>query len=127
MLTRAGRAVFFNYAPCLISQDVVGAAATAVGESFTLSCVLRAPAVTCFLQPCCHARTSPAPQGAMQPRLLRTRLPAPADTRARAPGVNIVPQIINIAVRGAQALPIGFNVNPAVILVNAQGAQAWPR
>ncbi len=43
------------------------------------------------------------------------------------PGINIVPQVINVAVRGAQALPIGFNVNPAVILVNAQGAQAWPR
>ena len=53
--------------------------------------------------------------------------PTQPDTCVHLPGVNIVPQIINIAVRGAQALPIGFNVNPAVILVNAQGAQAWPR
>ena len=57
---RADRAVFFNYAPCLISQDVVGAAATAVGEAFPCLCMLREPDTTCFLQLC-----RLAPQGAV--------------------------------------------------------------
>ena len=87
--------------------------------------VLRAPGscpdlLPAAVLPCMqHLRT----QGTMRPG---TPPPVP-DGCVRAPGVNIVPQVINIALRGAQALPIGFNVNPAVILVNAQGAQAWPR
>ena len=34
-------------------------------------------------------------------------------------------QVINVAVKGASALPIGVNINPAVIIVNPQGANTW--
>ena len=34
-------------------------------------------------------------------------------------------QVINVAVKGASALPIGVNINPSVIIVNPQGANTW--
>ena len=34
-------------------------------------------------------------------------------------------QVINIAPKGAQILPIGIEVNPAVILINPQGLAVW--
>lgn len=34
-------------------------------------------------------------------------------------------QVINVAPKGAQILPIGVNVNPAVILINPQGLAVW--
>ena len=34
-------------------------------------------------------------------------------------------QVINVAPKGAQILPIGVNVNPAVVLINPQGYAVW--
>lgn len=34
-------------------------------------------------------------------------------------------QVINVAPKGAQILPIGVNVNPAVVLINPQGLAVW--
>ena len=34
-------------------------------------------------------------------------------------------QVINVAPKGAQILPIGVNVNPAVVLINPQGFAVW--
>jgi hypothetical protein len=37
----------------------------------------------------------------------------------------VLAQVINVAPKGAQILPIGVNVNPAVILINPQGFNVW--
>jgi hypothetical protein len=98
---------FFNYAPCLVSNDMVGAAATAVGLNIVPQLVNIAPRGASILP--IGVNINPAvilvnPQGAaIWPR-----------------GVNIQPTLIAIAPTGKHAGDAGVNVSPYEIAVTGK-------